>query len=950
MVLGVATAAAAATGATAATGGTLFEYNRRNFIYDRKMRQETEYQIMDFRIIQAELWREDIRDIAGLTSVKMETYLIVNAVQLGFCVMAFCEGRLAVGTPDWLIGCHTLALAGAFMYLLMSVWFSMHASVTAKSCEVRLLTQMVRLPVPSWAELEGARTYTSGFEKVDPRQILRVPFITGTHDQFTQVAAGILVEQPTCRSATGSVAAPAVGFCETAATATRVAAGRSEAQESNMTASDPWGLERRGESIYELDGSVRSDPELLRHFCLVREAMLQWQSYDGFARVAMSVGTNQLITALAYYTIGYVLVSCNAVMPAWLALMLFMVIATALIRLDMSITALEFFASVTLVALGPVVTAISCQTWLRHVGTVTHNFMPWPVPIAYASNALWLSFVLYICKVTEQDGGAILPTGFRSVMYIDVFGWIRRTQAQRRVHGRERPQASTTMLPDSARPAAGAVEAGCGPAVQALRYDAQGRPVPLRPEQLHGAAISPCVATVTDEERKLFVPASFVSRESDSQSQAPGDNRILKPGAMPWRIFSSATMLLISLWWICGALIFAESRGLHTFVVSRLLRPEERRVESGPEPLELDPSYTPSKLLLGGQHPDQSQQSWLQRGSDNVPSPFRSHPAERFSTSWPHTATKPVSLACANTPMGHVAFAATSRFGLFSATLKFAKDSARHPLNFTSAPTCEAIEGELLQDVVVQCSAPGLGIGQGMASLRQSSSPCKLLVLHKQGQRLASCRLEEKAAAGNDSPLPPVANIADSWLSDGDAASDQEEVLHIALARSCSFSSGTHCAFVETSSHRIVEVQTGLAKDSGSTTDWFPTRVIHGRESTTQGLGGGAMKLIGGRYLGVLNPGLQHIRIINTNNSADVVVWRLPEQRVWTAMCSTDDSLFLLSGDDGPQELWRFELNLKDTAALELQTVALAAAPATGHLRLGHRMLASQAQMATDKK
>ena len=26
--------------------------------------------------------------------------------------MAFCEGRLASGTPSWLVGCHTLSLAG----------------------------------------------------------------------------------------------------------------------------------------------------------------------------------------------------------------------------------------------------------------------------------------------------------------------------------------------------------------------------------------------------------------------------------------------------------------------------------------------------------------------------------------------------------------------------------------------------------------------------------------------------------------------------------------------------------------------------------------------------------------------------------------------------------------------------------------------------------------------
>jgi len=102
-------AVAAGLGAAGAVG--VFDYNRKNFLFDRKLRQETEYKIMDFRIRQAELWREDVRDIVGLTAVKMDTYLVLNTVQLGFCVMAFCEGRLALGTPSWLIGCHTLSLA-----------------------------------------------------------------------------------------------------------------------------------------------------------------------------------------------------------------------------------------------------------------------------------------------------------------------------------------------------------------------------------------------------------------------------------------------------------------------------------------------------------------------------------------------------------------------------------------------------------------------------------------------------------------------------------------------------------------------------------------------------------------------------------------------------------------------------------------------------------------------
>merc|ERR1719258_649531 len=100
--------------------------------------------------------------------------------------MMFCEGRLAAGTPNWLIGCHTIALAGSFIYLMMSVWLSMHATIAAKSYEVRLLTQLVRLPVPSWTQLEGARTYASTFEKLEGKQLFRVPFAMGTQEGVLQ--------------------------------------------------------------------------------------------------------------------------------------------------------------------------------------------------------------------------------------------------------------------------------------------------------------------------------------------------------------------------------------------------------------------------------------------------------------------------------------------------------------------------------------------------------------------------------------------------------------------------------------------------------------------------------------------------------------------------------------------------------------------------------------------
>ncbi|CAE7946099.1 unnamed protein product [Symbiodinium sp. KB8] len=350
-------------------------------MYDRKMRQETEYQIMDFRIKQAELWREDVRDIIGLTSVKMDTYLIVNAVQLGFTVMAFCEGRLASGTPTWLVGCHTLSLAGAFMYLLMSVWFSMHASVTAKSYETRLLTQLVRLPVPSWAQLEAARTYGSTFEKTKTTQMFRVPFAMGSQQRVLGEAS--------------SSTAPALTNQEGAAEGTDTGPPAASA--------DLWGLEGNGEEIYELDGKLRTDPASQRHLQLIKQVMHYWQSYDGFARVAMSMGTNQLILGLSYYVIGYVLISNKAIIACWLVVLLFMVIATALIRLDMSLTGFEFRAAMAacLNNLQGTKREISfCGTWvlfcpvLMWLKTTERERLVWPLD-GYSRDCMFGSHPMY---------------------------------------------------------------------------------------------------------------------------------------------------------------------------------------------------------------------------------------------------------------------------------------------------------------------------------------------------------------------------------------------------------------------------------------------------------------------------------------------------------------------------------------------------------------------------
>ena len=143
----------------------LFMYNRENFFFDGEIGIKQKFKSMDMRVNRYGQWREDIRDLAGLTVMKMDKYLILNTLMLGFTIVLWCEGRLDIQDHQWLLWLYMLCIGGSFVFLLLSIWLSIHASVVAQSFMVRLLTQHVRLPVPLQEEVSAARPYSNKFEK-----------------------------------------------------------------------------------------------------------------------------------------------------------------------------------------------------------------------------------------------------------------------------------------------------------------------------------------------------------------------------------------------------------------------------------------------------------------------------------------------------------------------------------------------------------------------------------------------------------------------------------------------------------------------------------------------------------------------------------------------------------------------------------------------------------------
>merc|ERR1719203_393611 len=117
----------------------------------------------------------------------------------------------------------------------------------------------------------------------------------------------------------------------------KAAASSASPGKSAVSHSDPWGLEKNGEKreIYELE---EHDPAMRRHVVLARKAASQYQTFDTFARVSMTFGTNQLMLAIGYYAMGYVALQDGAVYPAWCVVIIMGSMAASTVQLDFSLT------------------------------------------------------------------------------------------------------------------------------------------------------------------------------------------------------------------------------------------------------------------------------------------------------------------------------------------------------------------------------------------------------------------------------------------------------------------------------------------------------------------------------------------------------------------------------------------------------------------------------------
>lgn len=340
----------------------LFEYNRENFIFDRTLNQQRVYQIQKMRVAQVKLYRDDLKDLFSLTIRKMDSYLILNALLLLFTGGLFYEGRLPLGTPAWLLWLWTMSLGSAFFFLSLSIWFAIHASITAQTFQVRLLTQWLRLPIPSADDIHAVSGGVTDFEETRARDMLRVPGVTNKGDAF-----GCFEKYPDVPNA--------------------------------LLKSD----------------LVQDYTLFVEHFYLFRDLQKHWQGFDAYARIGMVVGTNMLLSALSYMSLAYFLMSFKNVSGLVFP---FILTGFQLIHLGMNLRNLTVTEKASIFFLVTIPILLASIAGLHSVIKKSTFFGDILSPVMFAASGLWIVFLVLLGS--EDDGG--LPCRFVTIASIDVLG------------------------------------------------------------------------------------------------------------------------------------------------------------------------------------------------------------------------------------------------------------------------------------------------------------------------------------------------------------------------------------------------------------------------------------------------------------------------------------------------------------------------------------------------
>lgn len=395
----------------------LFSYNRENYKWDKEQKLERETWRYEMQLKRFELYREDVRDLVALTVDRMDVYHLVGSMFLSFSVFLFVEGRVK-NAPPFVLFLFLFSNASAFVYLLLAVWLSMHASIAAHSVGVRLLTRFVRLPIPSDKQLQNLTWQLKTFEQQGAANLLRLPFLDRKSDTYTDAggadASGTLAKSEGAQSGSVTLRVP-----PSPTASSRLRSPRDQLRAEENLLPDDMENFTGGEAL--LTGGRGAGPG--RHVQLFRELQIKWQCYDAYCRVCMSLGANQVLQGLSYYSICHSMVENQSPTTGFLMIACFQSATVALAVLDLvGIRTAEIFL-VQLIGILPCVIAactISVQKHETH-GNLHRDERFVLSPLCFVMQGVWLELWLRLSAPEQTKFKLPLPGKFRQVLFLDVF-------------------------------------------------------------------------------------------------------------------------------------------------------------------------------------------------------------------------------------------------------------------------------------------------------------------------------------------------------------------------------------------------------------------------------------------------------------------------------------------------------------------------------------------------
>lgn len=334
------------------------------------------FSAIDYKIQKQQLHREDIRDLVDLTTTRMDTFHVVGTLLLAFCMAWYTDNEILAGSlPTWFADIFLISNFASVGYLMLCVWLAMYAGVAARSIGVRLLTSYARLSFPTEEQLDD----------------IKVPIFFNTREYLKKKMQDM----------------------------------SSSSQDASLADGEEVVLQGTpGSRPLEPKEELCEDDQ--QHFRKMLEEMPKWMVYDIWARVAMTMGINQMLQALSYYILGTLWDK-----SASIAIMSFMGInylSYVMLWLDLGDNLNSFLDLVGVILLnlfppGLAASLLACDSVLHHDGVDANERMRLVLSmlatVCFWAHGAWLGYLM----LQFMDAGH-MGTKYKPCAHAQVLEWV----------------------------------------------------------------------------------------------------------------------------------------------------------------------------------------------------------------------------------------------------------------------------------------------------------------------------------------------------------------------------------------------------------------------------------------------------------------------------------------------------------------------------------------------